>query len=519
MMREQRAENSSGVSRGTPLNRRAAWRVSACAGAFLTLLCLPGAALAARVTLLRADGRARVVNDRYLPAGADTPLPAPSSRVGPGGGGQLATPTASAAAARPRLSVPRRLSQLERAGSITPAQSRGYLDKWRAALRVRGKLHGTRRAELGGVIANVASITAQRELIQTRLAALFLTLQCNTRWWSRGPLLSPGARVEFAGSQLVWEYYPGQGLELQVLGSFGKADGLYTAGRAHWEELQSLLGELTALAVHRAGGLAWEYYFSFDGGQPPWVSAMAQGTALEALTRAYRATRQDSYLTVAHEALGILRRRPESGVAVPAAAGTRFLQYSFAPRLDIINAFLQTLIGLYDYASYSGDPVAAKLFQAGNAEAEAEVPHFDTGAWSLYEPGVEDDLSYHELVTGFLAQLCSRTHAAVYCRTAQHFEAYLHTPPTLTQLTRRATARRRLTLRFRLSKVSHVGIVILRAGRTVLATSAQFPYGVHDFAVPPLRRGTYTVHLAATDLAGNFHRIVGALVVVPRHRS
>jgi hypothetical protein len=415
--------------------------------------------------------------------------------------------------------VPQRLSQLERGGSITAARERGYLSTWRAAERAHTRLHATRRAELGAVIGTLQAITARHELTQSRLPALFLTLARNTQWWRTGPLLSSGSRVEFSGSQLVWEYYPGQGIELQVLGSFGKADGLYTAGRAHYRQLQALLSELIPLAVHRAGGLAWEYYFSFDGGRTPWVSAMAQGTALEALTRAYRATGDASYLALAHQALGILRRRPGSGVAVPERTGTRFLQYSFAPRLDIINAFLQTLIGLYDYATYSGDQTAWRLFAAGDAQARAELPHFDTGAWSLYQPGLEDDLSYHELVTGFVSQLCSRTHAPVYCQTARHFQAYLRTPPALTQLTGRGTAQRPLTLRFRLSKVSHVGIVILRGSRTVLATSASFPYGRHGFAVPALRRGSYVVHLAATDLAGNFHRSIGSLVLAPGRRA
>lgn len=105
------------------------------------------------------------------------------------------------------------------------------------------------------------------------------------------------------------------------------------------------------------------------------------------------------------------------------------MQYSFTPQTDIINAFLQSLIGLYDYAKVSGDPVARRLFAAGNAQAQAELARFDTGAWSLYQPGIEDDLSYHELVTGFLDQLCSRTAARVYCSTAQHFHLYLKVPP------------------------------------------------------------------------------------------
>ena len=112
----------------------------------------------------------------------------------------------------------------------------------------------------------------------------------------------------------------------------------------------------------------------------------------------------------------------------------------------------------------SGNPEAMQLFAAGNAEAMAEVPHFDTGAWSLYQPGVEDDLSYHELVTGFLGQLCTMTAAPVYCTTAQHFKAYLKTPPTLTQLTTTGRVRKTITVRFRLSKISHVGVVV-DAGR------------------------------------------------------
>jgi hypothetical protein len=161
----------------------------------------------------------------------------------------------------------------------------------------------------------------------------------------------------------------------------------------------------------------------------------------------------------------------------------------------------------------SGDPLASQLFNAGNAEAKAEVPRYDTGAWSLYQPGSEDTLSYHQLVTGFLQQLCQRTGAQVYCVTAQHFVQYLHTPPALQQLTQTAPRGTSFALRYSLSKYSHVGIVITQGGTTVFATSAYFGYGTDDFSVPALRSGTYSVRLAATDLAGNFKRITGTLKV------
>ena len=288
---------------------------------------------------------------------------------------------------------------------------------------------------------------------------------------------------------------------------------MYTAGRQDYPELASLLNELIPLAVQRGGGLTWEYYFYFDGGSPPWTSAMSQGTAIEALTRGYEATHQSSYLALAHQALPIFGVAPPAGVAERTARGTRYIQYSFAPRTYIINAFLQSLIGLYDYAHVSHDPVAQRLFAAGNAEALAEVPGYDTGAWSLYQPGIEDDLSYHELVTGFLQELCARTQAAVYCNTAQHFTTYLKTPPVLTLLTHDAVRRRPLNVSFRLSKYSHVGIVVAQGSKTVFLTSADFAYGVQRFRVPALSAGSYTIRLAATDLAGNFSRTVGSLQV------
>ena len=69
-----------------------------------------------------------------------------------------------------------------------------------------------------------------------------------------GPLLAPAQRVEFAGSQMVWEYYPGQGIELQVLGSFGKADGLYGGGKSYPPDARAAVDEMIPLAAKRGGG-------------------------------------------------------------------------------------------------------------------------------------------------------------------------------------------------------------------------------------------------------------------------
>jgi hypothetical protein len=492
----------------------------------LAVAAFPSSAVATPVLVLGHGGRVTTRNDPFVTGPGLTPAPAQWNRLRRFHWGirQSRIPrTAIAATAskskksKPQPTVLSELARLYRTQAINQAIYRQDVASFNSALGAEKQLSGTRAAELESVTETMHQIAASKQLDASRLPALFATLAVNRQWWTTGPLLASGQRVELAGSQLVWEYYPGQGIQLQVLGSFGKADGLYTGGAADYPAMEQLLSELIPLAARRGGGLTWEYYFNFDGGAPPWTSAMSQATGLEALTRAYEATGNQYYLNVAGQALPIFSRAPPTGVSVKTSVGTRFLQYTFAPNTPIINAFLQTLIGLYDYAHVSANATAARLFAAGNAEAIAEVPTYDTGAWSLYQPGVEDDLSYHQLVTGFLQQLCTRTAAPVYCTTAQHFQADETTPPVVQQLTfnagSRTSKRTSFRLRFRLSKYSRVGVVVTQGTHTLFSTSASFPYGVDGFTIPALAAGSYDVRLAATDLAGNFTPITGTLRV------
>jgi hypothetical protein len=461
-------------------------------------------AQATPVLLMGHDGHVRHENNRFIAASQSTaPL--------------VGTRTAAAQAAKPKapqVTVPTVLAKLAVSGQLTPAEHATYLGDWNRALSEEKHLSKARAAQLDPVTEMIHDIAAAGEMTVSRLPVLFLTLERNAQWWKSGSMLSYGERVQFAGSELEWEYYTGEGIQLQVLGTFGEANGFYESGQSTWPDLISVMNEMIPLAVQRGGGLAWEYYFDFEGGKPPWVSAMAQATGLEALTNAYKASGDTTYLITAHSALGILTTPPPTGVAVSTALGTRFLQYSFAPHTDIINAFLQTLIGLYDYAVASGDTTAEALFNAGNAEAMSELPSFNTGAWSLYEPGESDDLSYHELVTTFLTNLCTMTATPVYCSIGQAFDTDLTTPPVITQVTQQAARKHLFRLYFALDKPAHVGVVVTNAaGKDVLYTSAECKPGHDYWIVPKLPAGAYTVKLSGTDLAGNYASTSGTLTV------
>ncbi|HEY3759297.1 MAG TPA: D-glucuronyl C5-epimerase family protein [Solirubrobacteraceae bacterium] len=326
----------------------------------------------------------------------------------------LAIAALPAAAARGRRAtaakptVPAALQSLQRSGTLTATLYTQYASAYTRATSTLKKLSGTRRAELGSVLANVQQIAAAREFIPSRLPALFLTLERNIQWWSSEPLLAADQRVSFPGSHIVWEYYPGQGIEIQWLATFGEANGYYLQGHEN-TQLQETLNEVIPLATQRAGGIAWEYMFHFDGGAPPWTSGLSQGTALQALSRAYSRLKNPAYLAADKQALGIFLTPPPAGVLVRTAAGSHYLEYTYAPQERILNGFIQADIGLYDYTKYTGDPLGQKLFEAGDAEARVEVPHYDTGAWSMYDQHSESNLNYHELLTEFLQNLCTRT--------------------------------------------------------------------------------------------------------------
>ena len=300
------------------------------------------------------------------------------------------------------------LKSLNRSGALSAEAYGEDSATYTQALNAVKHLSGTRRAELESVIANVQQIAASGQLIASRLPAVMLTLESNTQWWSHEPLPAADQHVTVPGSHLVWEYYPGQGIEIQWLATFGEANGYYDNGHEN-AQLREVLEEAIPLATQRAGGIAWEYLFHFDGGAPPWTSGLSQGTALQALSRAYTRLKEPAFLTAAKQALGIFQTPPPAGVRVARPAGTLYAEYTYAPTDRILNGFIQALNGLYEYAKLTGDPLGRQLFETGDAEARAITPSYDTGAWSKYDQYTESNLNYHELLTEFLQSLCQRT--------------------------------------------------------------------------------------------------------------
>jgi len=502
----------------------------------IALACAPSADAAPLLTL-RSDGSTFAREDRLLPPAAAEPAGAGAARPAP----RSRARDTFARAAATKLTVSGELARMLAAGAIDQATHDDRRAIYADAIGLRGKLSGARKAALGAVIRNLEDVAASGGLTASRLPALFETVRRNRQWWASGPLLRNGARVSFQGSGLVWQYYAGEGLQIQWLGTFGKANGLWQGG--YRTSLRALVDEALPLAAQRAGGIAWEYLFRFDGGRPPWVSGLAQGTAVQALARAGVLLGEPAYLAAAKSALGIFREGPPSGVRVATPAGAHYLIYSFAPGLRVLNGFTQAVNGLHDYAKLTADAEGAGLFAAGEAQLRGELAAYDTGGWSRYSLQRDADVHYHVVARDFLRNLCTRltedvtpaapTGGAVpapsivaadpapYCAAADRWTTYLTKPPALALISTKVRGGKPAAVKVAVNKPSYVTLRMRRNGRTVATLAGRLTSGVRSlrWLKPPRGAGRYSVAIGAQDLTGKRSAGEGRLRVLKARRA
>jgi D-glucuronyl C5-epimerase C-terminus len=340
------------------------------------------------------------------------------------------------------------LGRAELALQIQPQQESAWRADYRHATLVAGALPkgSIRRREMIAVL-NITRGTAARGVLSADLMPMaFLTLQRNADWWStHGPPTSGGspgekgavgrrckplripkkrkhkaraARLTFPGSNVVFQWYPGMGLQVQVNGTFAAINTLFAQNTEESKaQARDALDEMLTLAQRRGGAISWDYLFPFSGALPPWTSGLSQATAIRAYLKANR-------YSTARQIAAIFGVRAPLGVRVPLGAdGNWYALYSFAPGERVLNAHLNAVIALHDLARVTKDPKIAALEEAGLRAARHHIKRFDvSGVWSRYEEGGPPaDLNYHVLNRDLAGALCRRTGEAAICKASDSF--------------------------------------------------------------------------------------------------
>ncbi len=307
------------------------------------------------------------------------------------------------------------------AGRLVPDEAADYKATLNRAARVLPKLPSSRYRNLAAVVHQVASLT--RVYDEPRALSLFSMLDFNVRWYS-AHWDQPGGTDVQASDGIFYRQFTGRGFQFHPLANFGKLNWFVTSHQG--ARAQQLALALLERGVPDRGGLGWEYYFSFGGGRPPWLSGMGQAVAAQALARAGAEVGAPELTDAARRAFALVPRLVRGTVR-----GPWIRLYSFSP-LAVLNAQLQTLVSVGEYATAAGDPTAQAFATRLQGATTGLIRSFDTGYWSLYSlGGAEATLHYHRYVVRLLSILSNRTKDPVLTDYWNRFRKNLAEPPVL----------------------------------------------------------------------------------------
>ncbi|MGP8321587.1 MAG: D-glucuronyl C5-epimerase family protein [Methanosarcinaceae archaeon] len=158
-------------------------------------------------------------------------------------------------------------------------------------------------------------------------------------------------------------------------------------------------------AVERDNYSVWEYssiisYPNFVL-NPPWVSAMAQGQAIQVLAYAYDLTGDKKYLNTAKSALNSFYVLVENGgvLHIDEDGGWWYLEYCYKeqPKPRTLNGFIFALIGIHEYYTITNDENALFLFDEGVNELKNHLSDYDTGSYTVYDVVGTPAGKYHQI--------------------------------------------------------------------------------------------------------------------------
>ena len=413
-------------------------------------------------------------------------------------------PPAQAGWADDERAARRGLDRAAAAGRLPAEEAESYRTILAETVALLPRLPADRARNLGAVLRDVAALAPSYDA--PRALALFSMLEANRRYLGTNGVPRPGTDVQV--ERVVYRALAGRGLHFHPLANFARLNSELAAGRK--VEAEDLALELLARAVPAGGSLTWEYYFPFGAGRAPWTSGMAQAVAAQALARAGH----PEEARLAFEAVG-------DRLLVTVGGFPWIRLYAFSS-LAVLNAHLQAVLSIGDYAQLSGDAEAAELAARMQAGAVALLAQFDTGAWSLYSlRGGEASLGYHSFVVSLLRRLAARTRDPVLVDAAARFALYLRQPPAIAVHSASPTLYPvpsegfldEARIVFRLSKISTVTLAVAGAPRPVT-----LPRGSHTLRWRPGRRpaGVYTGRLVAVDLAANRAEVAVPAIEVRR---
>ena len=169
-----------------------------------------------------------------------------------------------------------------------------------------------------------------------------------------------GQARRLRGLQIVWQYYPGAGIQIRC--SAPSARSTRSGPRARRRRSARPSTSCCRSPPSAPAG---------SPGSTTSTTARARHRGSRASPRAPRCRRSRAPPGGCRQQADLPLHEPRprdlssgpapEGVRVPAGAGVHYAQYSFEPGLRILNGFIQSLVGLYDYGRIAADTRAGAV--------------------------------------------------------------------------------------------------------------------------------------------------------------
>lgn len=163
--------------------------------------------------------------------------------------------------------------------------------------------------------------------------------------------------------------------------------------------------------------------FAYENPEHPY-SSMAQGEGISMLIRAHIETREEKYLSAIHRAKDFMLK-PISDGGTTNYSGEDVYLYECTHDPLILNGWIFSLWGLYDYSKYFSDSEVQAALNATLASLKKKLPEFDVKYWSKYEDGKRIcSPFYHKLHIAQLTVMHDLFGDQIYKEYANKWETY-----------------------------------------------------------------------------------------------
>lgn len=163
--------------------------------------------------------------------------------------------------------------------------------------------------------------------------------------------------------------------------------------------------------------------FAYKDPEHPY-SSMAQGEAISMLIRAHIITKNDDFLTAIHKAKDFMLK-PISEGGTTEYVGDDILFYEDTNNPVILNGWIFSLWGIYDYCKYVDNEETKEILEKALATLKRKLPDFDIKYWSKYENGKRVcSPFYHKLHIAQLSVMYELFGDSVYSEYASKWENY-----------------------------------------------------------------------------------------------